>query len=671
MIGIGIDTGGTYTDAVVYDMEAKKILCSGKTLTTKSRLEEGIAASLDQLGEDYVKSAELLALSTTLATNACLEDKGSRARLLMIGMDPECMPDIKRIYGAYGFKDLDQLVFLDGRPEKIFQEPLEPDWEGLRKNAKKLFGECGAVGVVQSYPAANGGRFERKAKEILMEELGVPVTTACEMSDEVDVLKRAAGTLLNARLIPLIAEFFQAVKNVMEERGMHMPVAIMRSDGSLMSEELAREYPVETLLSGPAASVVGGSVLAGESDAVIVDMGGTTTDIALVRRKMPLTAGNGIRIGRWKTTIQGVFVDTFLMGGDSAVRFRDGKLLLDGRRVIPLSLLAQRYPGVTGKLLHLAGQKRRHTRMLHEFYVLQKDITGRKEYTETERRLCEALKNGPMIMEELAAAMEDDVYALKTDRLEDEGVLMKSGLTPTDMMVIKGDFSIYDPAAAKAALQFIENNVSESAAEIPDKIYDLVEEKLYCNLVRILLGQEYPGQSRVLEQKNIEEFLALAYRSARYPEEVSWVGTSFSTEIPIVGVGAPVHIFLSRVARLLGTRAVIGENAPVANALGAIASQIITRRRVRVKAEYKGAEFQGYSVYDGNCFRMYQEYSEAEKFAVGLSKRLVLEKARRQGASEQPDIKVTVKKIGGEDVGIDLFFESIVEATATDRFQIK
>ena len=85
MIGIGIDTGGTYTDAVVYDLKERKVLSAGKALTTKTHLEEGIGQALDALDQELVKQAELLALSTTLATNACVEDKGSRAKLLFIG----------------------------------------------------------------------------------------------------------------------------------------------------------------------------------------------------------------------------------------------------------------------------------------------------------------------------------------------------------------------------------------------------------------------------------------------------------------------------------------------------------------------------------------------------------------------------------------------------------
>ncbi|MBQ6545292.1 MAG: hydantoinase/oxoprolinase family protein, partial [Lachnospiraceae bacterium] len=87
MLGIGIDTGGTCTDAVIYDFETRTILGSGKALTTKQNLEIGIANALDLLPQELVKNAEMISLSTTLATNACLENKGARAKLLMIGFD--------------------------------------------------------------------------------------------------------------------------------------------------------------------------------------------------------------------------------------------------------------------------------------------------------------------------------------------------------------------------------------------------------------------------------------------------------------------------------------------------------------------------------------------------------------------------------------------------------
>ena len=84
-IGIGIDTGGTYTDAVIYDFERKKILASAKSLTTKDDLSRGILGAIDGLDSDLLQKAEVISLSTTLATIACVEDKGGHAKLIFFG----------------------------------------------------------------------------------------------------------------------------------------------------------------------------------------------------------------------------------------------------------------------------------------------------------------------------------------------------------------------------------------------------------------------------------------------------------------------------------------------------------------------------------------------------------------------------------------------------------
>jgi hypothetical protein len=212
--------------------------------------------------------------------------------------------------------------------------------------------------------------------------------------------------------------------------------------------------------------------------------------------------------------------------------------------------------------------------------------------------------------------------------------------------------------------------VVETEEEIPDKVYDLVEKKMYSNIVRILLQQKYPNKAKITGQESIEKFIEWSYKDAKSRKKDVWMSTAITTKLPIVGVGAPIHVFLPRVAKLLGTRAVIRENAAVANALGAIASQIVTKVQTRVKAEYKGTQLMGYSVYEDGQLRMFEGYKEAEKYAVKMTKRQVLEKAKRQGASEKPKIKINIEECRNDAVGSGIFFESIVEAVATDEFRI-
>ena len=131
MIGIGIDTGGTCTDAVIYDFDAKAILATGKTLTTKANLEIGIANALDQLPEALLRRAESLALSTTLATNACVENKGCRAKLLIIGTSQDIIDRLRKELSDHGISDMSQLIVLDAKPENLFSNPYDPDWDAL------------------------------------------------------------------------------------------------------------------------------------------------------------------------------------------------------------------------------------------------------------------------------------------------------------------------------------------------------------------------------------------------------------------------------------------------------------------------------------------------------------------------------------------------------------
>ena len=226
MLGIGIDTGGTCTDAVIYDYETKEILGHGKALTTKPYLEEGIAHALDTLPQELLKKAGSIALSTTLATNACVENRGARAKLLMIGFDESLMDHLKDIYASYGLKDQTRFIILDAKVEGLYSEPFDPDWEALRRRAKEYFEDCDSIGIVQKHPKANGGRFELTARQILGEELSLPITISYDISNETDILKTAAGTMLNARLIPIIREFMEAVHHVLEERGLQIPVSI-------------------------------------------------------------------------------------------------------------------------------------------------------------------------------------------------------------------------------------------------------------------------------------------------------------------------------------------------------------------------------------------------------------------------------------------------------------
>ena len=647
MISIGIDTGGTCTDAVIYNTKTRKILASGKTLTTKPDLETGIARVLNSLPDELIRQAQSLSLSTTLATNACVENKGCRAKLLIIGTAPEIIGRLKEVLSDYGIREMSQLIVLDARTEHIYSEPCDPDWNDLERRIPELFSDCDAVGIVQTFPNANGGRFELTALRILQKHLTIPLTIAYDISRETDFLKICASTLLNARLIPLIVEFMQAVHHVMEDLDLKIPLLIVRSDGTLMSEEMARTCPVETLLSGPSASVIGGMELSGEKDAILLDMGGTTTDIAMIRKGEPIPASKGILIGQYRTSIRGVDAQAVSLGGDTAIRFRDNSLYLDSIRIIPISILASRYESVLEDLRELSIRTSPHTRMIHEFYVLQKDITGKPGYTEEEYRICDQLKDGPVITLKLTQKAGLDLYHMDTSRLEQEGVIIKSGLTPTDIMVWKKDLTLYDDTAVCYLLTYFAMNLDVAAETIPDTVYEMVIRTLYKNIGAYLLSHRYPKSRGYFAPPNTELLLDACYEQARRLKAsgqekncTEIASLSLTTSLPLIGIGAPVHVFLPEAAELLGTRAILSDYSCVANALGAAASRRIANAQVSVTAVYDGFSLTGYRVTE-DCEDHFFENKE-EAIACGRQAAItaVRKRALLQGLGSDPDIRV-------------------------------
>ena len=295
-IGIGIDTGGTCTDTVAYDYETGTLLAKGKALTTRENLSIGIKEALDMLPQEYIRDALIVSLSTTLATNACLEDKGGRAKLLVFGITDELVERFNA-EANYGMRrESVRCIDTHGSADGLVID--EPDWDAVMAEHGGWFSDADALSAVELYAFSNGAPCEKHTRELAEGRFGLPCTCASELTSELNILVRGTTALLNARLLPVVHEFVEAAISDFAARGCKAPVMVVRSDGSLMSSQLTRERPVETILSGPAASVLAGKAVTGEDDYIIVDMGGTTTDVSIVRGGKPVTtSGEGITLG--------------------------------------------------------------------------------------------------------------------------------------------------------------------------------------------------------------------------------------------------------------------------------------------------------------------------------------------------------------------------------------
>lgn len=658
--GIGIDTGGTCTDAVVYDFDTRKILDSAKTLTTRNDLSIGILQALDALDPKLLERSGIVSLSTTLATNACVEGKGGRAKLLFIGVDKKT---VEWVGAEAGLTEPDEIYYLHARTTIDGRVAEAPDWDAFLEESRDWFLDADALAIVALNAASNGAVLEKEALRIVTGRYSIPVVCGHELFNDLNAIKRGASALLNGRLIPVLAEFLTAIRRALKARNLNVPVAIVRSDGSLMSERFTGVRPVETILCGPAASIVGGQTLSGEREAVIVDMGGTTTDIALIRNGAAVRATSGIRIGTWHTFVKGVYVETMALGGDSAVRpDQTGVLRLENRRIIPLSVAASRWPFVKNSLEKLLQKRDRHSLPLHEFFSLVRDIRDNPGYSAEEKRFCAALAGGPLIYEDAARAISRDIYSLNVDRLEREGAVIRCGLTPTDIMHLKGDFTSFDREAAAMCAGFVAACSGRSVEALCEWVYDAIKRRLYLNIADLLIREDIPDFQKTGTGNELGAFLNRAWEMSK-GDRAGGTRFSVTTTSTLVGVGAPVHIFLPDVARALGTKCVVPKSAGVANALGAVAGNVVSSGEATIRPE--GERFH---VFSASGSAVAEKLEEAVDIARELSRREARAEALRRGAAGDVVVRVAEKPmVVSSGYGSDIFIESTVTATAVGR----
>ena len=198
--------------------------------------------------------------------------------------------------------------------------------------------------------AVRNPEHELAAARLIAERTGRPVSASHQLSAKLGGPKRALTALLNARLIGMIDGLITRAETQMQQMGITAPMMVVRGDGALVSAAQARAAPIETILSGPAASIVGARWLTGATHALVSDIGGTTTDVAVLRDGQPGLDPQGARVGPYRTMVEAVAMRTTGLGGDSEVHFLSeglaGGVHLGPRRVIPISLAATRAPGL-------------------------------------------------------------------------------------------------------------------------------------------------------------------------------------------------------------------------------------------------------------------------------------------------------------------------------------
>ena len=297
---LGVDTGGTYTDAAL--IKDDKVIASAKSLTTRHDLAQGVGAAVQAVLEQSKMSPDQIALSslsTTLATNALVEGQGARVCLIFIGFNAK---DIAR-QGLDEALGGDPVISVAGGHTHAGGEANVFDETALRDALANIGDDVSGFAVASQFATRNP-EHEITARNIIRDVTGAPVTCSHELSAKLGGPKRAMTAVLNARLIGMIDHLIGATEEYLRKIGITAPMMVVRGDGALISAKMARERPIETILSGPAASIVGARWLTDETDALVSDIGGTTTDIAVLRDGRPMIDPQGARVGGFRTMVE-------------------------------------------------------------------------------------------------------------------------------------------------------------------------------------------------------------------------------------------------------------------------------------------------------------------------------------------------------------------------------
>ncbi|MGQ9698263.1 MAG: hydantoinase/oxoprolinase N-terminal domain-containing protein, partial [Armatimonadota bacterium] len=259
-LGLGIDAGGTYTDSVLVDFATGEVVDKAKALTTHHHLIDGITESVGRLDRGFLSAVGLVALSTTLATNSIVEGHGAPAGLILLGYDEYMTTSL----------GLSPFVCVRGRHD-ITGEELEPlDASAVAQATLSLLNEHHVQAIaISGMCSVMNPSHELAAAEVVRQiaPAGIPIVCGHELTLELDAIRRATTAFLNARLVPVVQALMSATEKALSELGISAPLMVVRGDGSLMTRETAAKRPVETILSGPAASIVGARALTGLQDA--------------------------------------------------------------------------------------------------------------------------------------------------------------------------------------------------------------------------------------------------------------------------------------------------------------------------------------------------------------------------------------------------------------------
>jgi N-methylhydantoinase A/oxoprolinase/acetone carboxylase beta subunit len=657
---LGVDTGGTYTDAVIVDEAATRVIGSAKSLTTRGDLALGIGRAVDAaLAGAGVAPGQvsLVSLSTTLATNALVEGQGGRVALVFIGFDAA---DLERGGLIEALKG-DPVIHLAGGHSHAGGEVAPLDLARLEAEVAALADQVVGFAVAASFATRNPAH-EVAARAVIRRVTGRPVTCSHELSANLNGPKRALTAVLNARLIGMIDRLVAACERHLDAVGIVAPLMVVRGDGALISAAMVRERPIETILSGPAASIVGARWLTGEADALVSDIGGTTTDVALLRGGLPEIDPQGARVGGFRTMVEAVAMRTTGLGGDSEVHLitegLEGGLRLGPRRLVPVSLLAVEH----GPMVHAALDRWLSADAVGEYdgrFVIP--MGGNTGGLGPRDLAVLGRVTAPM---PVGNALTSRLEVAALERLVARGLVMISGVTPSDASHVLGRLEAWDGAAAEKAVRLLarrRNGRGERFAPDAATLAQAIVDQLTQQTVDCLLEAAFAEDAAFAGE--VPEALARhRLTSAGLSQHRGIVEITARLGVPVIGLGASAGSYYGAVGARLGCRMVLPEHAGVANAIGAVVGQVSQRVSGLVSSPAEGR-------FVAHLAEGLQAFADRESAMAAMETALLAEaeaRARAAGA-EEVQLRVARDVREAEVEGRSMFIEATVTVTASGR----
>ena len=658
---IGLDAGGTYTDTAIIDSTSKKILASGKSLTTNPNLILGLSNSLSlalkQFPNNKLKDIKLVVLSSTLATNSVVNSQGNSVGLIIIGFDKGFTNQINLNNHLSKFElfHVNGGHYADGSEEKTL------DTNKIKLNVIKKFENLSSVAITGKFSVRNPDH-ELKAKKILRSLLPLPVTCSHELTSNLNAQKRAITCVLNASLTSIINNLINDVEKMIGHFNLNAKLMVVKGDGSIINANTARSKPIETIMSGPAASSIGASWLSKEKNGFVVDIGGTTTDISIIKSGAPTITRQGAKIGKFQTMIESIDVQTIGLGGDSEVKIDEKdekfKISLGPKRVIPLSILADLNPQII-KILNEQNNFPIASISDGKFAWLKNSISPPSWLTKIELNVLQKLNEFDPLPVSDIAPNQSSLGALY--RLLNYNLVNISSFTPTDALHVISNFKDYNKKAAILGAKLISKTKTKYGKSITSShlsFSDLVIEKLIYESAKAVFDYSLNLELSKLTKNNIDENPVLKHFFYENAGETSNI--IFKMKLPIIAIGAPAKSYYPKIASKLSTKLFIPKNSSIAGSIGAAIGSVIQSTKILITQIQQDC----FRVHDYHHQQNFKAIKLAKQFAIKKALKYSREKCKHSGAIHIKSTYKVIDKVVYLDKNKKVFLESEVIATS-------